>query len=250
VVSAHIGRDLDDATAVRRFSALADQYAHESGDPVLGGAVGCLRSRNAFARGDYRRAADIAAEARVDAHPTRRARLAAYEAEALAAAGVAETTARTALVDMRDASPVVTPSWTDADQAIFTAMTLAQLRDWVPAADLARKYIAGEFGGDRQGVGFAHATLGWCLLAADRPDPAEAAHAGLLAIEATRGPDASVLRRVARLHADLRRRWPGRAEVARLDAALTTARTALPVSTRKALPASGPAETAPPPPPS
>ena len=136
--------------------------------------------------------------------------------------------------------------WTAADAAIFTAVTCAHLRDWAPAADLARQYAAGAFpGSDCEGVGWAHVTVGGAFLAADRPDPAAAAHAGLLALDATAGPDMSVLQRVTSLHARLGR-WPGEAEVARLDAALTTARTALPASTRKAPPTSGHAKTTPP----
>jgi hypothetical protein len=164
VVSAHIGRDLDDATAVRRFSALANQYAHESGDPILAGAVGCLRSRNAFARGDYRRAA----EARADSHPSRRARLAAYGAEALAAAG-REATARTARARVRPRHP---------------------------------------------GVGVCSPRTGRTPPGPRTPGSWRSRRPG---------PDASVLRRVARLHADLRRRWPDEAGVGRLDAALTEA---------------------------
>jgi hypothetical protein len=179
----------------------------------------------AFERGEFTRAADIAARGRPLAHPAQRARLAAYEAKAHAASG-RETAARDALDEMRAQSRVAT-RWTDGDQVIFAAVTFADLRDWAPAADLAQQYVTGG-DNDRQGVGWAHATTGLCLIAGDRPDPAAAAHAGILALDATVGPDMSVLRRATRLHTELARRWPDVVDVAVLGDAITTARAALP----------------------
>jgi hypothetical protein len=107
-------------------------------------------------------------------------------------------------------------------------LTLGHLGDWPRAADLAGRYVAGAFDSDGQGVGYAHITLGRGLLADDRPDPAGAAHAGIQALRATVGPDTTVMRRAAGLHADLVRRWADVAGVAELGDALSSARKALP----------------------
>jgi transcriptional regulator with XRE-family HTH domain len=249
--AAHAGKTLGDAVVVRRFGTLASQYVEASRDPSgkarndrilrLTGQVACLRSRIAFDGGQYLEAAEIAVHGRERGHPAQRARLAAYAAEALAAAGKNEE-ARCALNEMRAASGGAS-RWTDGDQIIFAAVTLGHLRDWEPAADLARQYAAGG-DNDREGVAWAHATVGRCLLlGGDEPDPAAAAHAGVLALDATVGPDMTVLRRTAGLHAELSRQWPRVPEVIQLDHALATARAALPsgATARTALP-SGPAE--------
>lgn len=224
--AAFLGLYLGNADVVRRFGTLAGQYAAESGDPLLVGKVACLRSTAAFERGQYAQAAETAARGRAAAHPSQRARLAAYEAEALGAAG-REGAAREALAVMRAQSRSAT-SWTEGDTVIFEALTLAHLEDWSPAGELARLYIDGG-DNDRQGVGLAHVTVGRCLLGRDSPDPAAAAHAGMQALEATPGPDMIVVRPAATLHTDLRRRWPTVAEVSRLGEALETSRAALAV---------------------
>ncbi|WP_157734775.1 helix-turn-helix domain-containing protein [Pseudofrankia inefficax] len=223
--AAFLGRRTGDLTIQRHFGVLAGQYADESGDPLLIGQVAGLRSRTAFSAKQYAKAAALAAAGLNTAHPTQRARLAAYQAEALAAAGRAGE-ARTALDTMYAESRRTTFRWTTGDQLIFGAVTLSTLGEHRPAADLADAYITGgEF--DGEGVGWAHVTIGQALFAADRPDPAAAAHHGRLALAATPDADLSVITRVADLHTHLRQAAAGDSEVAELGQALAGARASL-----------------------
>jgi hypothetical protein len=222
--AASLGRVRGDLTVMRQFGVLAGQYADESGDPLLIGQVAALRSRAAFSSGQFAKAAALAGAGQAAAHPGQRARLAAYHAEALGAAGRGGE-AYAALDEMRLQSRRAV-HWTPGDQIIFAAATHSALGEHGPATQLAQAYIDGG-DHDSEGIGWGHAAIGRALVVGDRPDPAAAAHHGALALAATPDADFTVIGRVSDLHADLRRVAPRAGEIVELGLALDAARATL-----------------------
>jgi len=223
---AWLGRNLNQPRITEAFGDLAGQYATRSGNPLLIGRVAALRTVLAIDVGEYDLAAEHASTGRRDAHPSQRARLAGYSAEALGASGrraEAEDALLAMRANLRGASGFGEPA-----EQLFTSLTLAGLGD--PDAFEFAARAADWYGDDADGVGLARVTAGRGLLLAARPDPAAAAHEGLLALQATATvTNADVSRRASDLHRDLASRWSGVAEVRQLGHAVAEARAGLAV---------------------
>jgi hypothetical protein len=226
--AARIGHHTGDRRLASGFGTLASQYAEASGDSLLIGSVAGLRSVIAFDGARYAEAADIAGQATRVAHPYNRARLFAYQAEALAAGGHTDA-ARDALAEMRrnlvDLPPMPGMAiFDETDGLIFSAMALADTGDPAAAEALAREAIAGIPADQYMSHGHAWVTVGKALAG---HDPGAAADAGLRAHEADRRwPSVDIESRVRRLHRTLAREHGDVAEVVHLGEAVAAPRPA------------------------
>jgi hypothetical protein len=216
-----LGNRMGRSAMADTFADLAGQYAARSGNPIMIGRVAGLRAILAADAGDYDLVVDVIGPVRREAHPSQRARLTAFQAEAYGQTARVQQ-AHDALADMR-ADLRHSVGFSDAGAQLFTAMTLTALGD--PAGHEYAVRAAGWLGDDTDGVGLANVTAGRALLLCDHPDPVAAAGAGRSALRATAEvTNAGVAHHVAGLHRDLADRWPDVAEVRQLGDAVTQAR--------------------------
>ncbi|MBX6389727.1 MAG: helix-turn-helix domain-containing protein [Frankia sp.] len=207
--TASLGGFLGQPQVKRRFLVLARQYADDTGDPLLIGTVAGAQSRAALALGQFARAADVAGAAIPTAHPYVKARLAGYQAEALAAAGHPDR-ATDALATMRASMPNLplmpgTSRWDAGEEATYAAMTCYRMGDAPGAIRNGLEALDAIDGDDFQGVGLAHISIAFGRILADRPDPAAAAVEGGHVLDIMQvTPDASLLARAEELREALR----------------------------------------------
>lgn len=226
---AKIGHHTGDRLLAAKFGRIAARCAEISGDPLLVGTVACLRSTAACDHAQYDEAADIAARAVRQAHPFTRARLCAYQAEALAGGGHGSE-AHAALADMRihmvDLPPMSGAGvFDEGEQLGFSAMVLVELGDDREAEVLARERLAGAPDDDYQAQALDWLTIGKALASSE---PGAAADAGLRALEANGAwPEVSVETRARQLHRTLTREHGSVVEVVRLGEAVAALRPAV-----------------------
>ncbi|OHV21198.1 DNA-binding protein [Parafrankia soli] len=227
--------NVGDDAAARRFASLAELYARDVGDPLLTGSVATLQTSIAYYTGRHTAAADIAAQARIGAHPYLRARLAAYEARARAAAGQHDQ-ARQALRDMQDAvwlgepQPGTEPFGEELTHT-FVAVVSGRLGDGETAEPHARRAltILEAAGGGYEDIGGTYNALAQALLRRSQPDPEQAADAASRALAALEGrPTRTVIQRSGQIWQELGARWEGQRAVVELGERLQAHRRALP----------------------
>lgn len=227
--------NLGDDAAARRFASLAELYARDVDDPLLTGSVATLQTSIAYYTGRHTSAADIAAQARVGSHPYLRARLAAYEARARAAAGQHDQ-ARQALRDMQEAvwvgEPMVgTEPFGEELMHTFVAVVSGRLGDGAQAEPHARRALAilQATGGGYEDIGGTYNALAQALLRRRDPDPEQAADAASAALAVLEGrPTRTVIQRSGQIWQELGARWEGQRAVVELGDRLQTHRRALP----------------------
>ncbi|WP_261565303.1 DNA-binding protein [Frankia gtarii] len=227
--------NLGDDAAARRFASLAELYARDVDDPLLSGSVATLKTSIAYYTGRHTAAADIAGQARAGAHPYLRARLAAYEARARAAAGQHEQ-ARQALRDMQDTvwlgEPMVgTEPFGEEMIHTFVAVVSGRLGDGELAEPHARRSLAilQATDGGYEDIGGTYNALAQAFLRRRRPDPEQAADAASHALAALEGrPTRTVIQRTGQLWQELGARWEGQRAVVELGERLQVHRQALP----------------------
>ncbi len=201
--------NLGDQAASRRFVTQAGDHADQVDDPVLTASVAAMSSTLAFYSHQHIAAVEFAR--RAPDHPYTRARLAAYEARALAALGDGDGT-RAALDRMRRGVVDVAPRpgsspFGAANAEWFRAGLLARLGGGSEAEPFARAAVDAFDRG--QAVGFedhGHAllVLATTLVCRDQPDPAEAAMLGRRAVAIlSASPTHTLLGRAGRLADDL-----------------------------------------------
>ncbi len=201
--------NLGDQAASRRFVTQAGDHSDQIDDPVLTASMAAMSSTLAFYGHQYAEAVEAAC--RAPDHPYTRARLAAYEARALAALGDPAGT-REALERMRravidvPARPGSSP-FGPATAESFTAGVLARLGAGDEAEPIARGAVDAFERGRAVGFedhGHAVMVLATALVRRPRPDTAEAARLGMraLAILAA-SPTQTLISRAGRLAADL-----------------------------------------------
>ncbi|ONH31415.1 helix-turn-helix domain-containing protein [Pseudofrankia asymbiotica] len=192
--TASLGGFLGHPQVRSRFLVLGRQYADDSGDPLLIGTVAGMQSRSAFRAGQYTKAAELAGAAIPTAHPYSRARLAANQAEALAAAGRPDR-ASDALATMRASMPHLPPMpgssvWDAGEEAVYTALTCYRMGDAAGAVRHGSEALTA-IHDDFQGLGYAHTAIGFGRILGDRPDPAAAAFEGERVLDIVKAtPDA------------------------------------------------------------
>jgi transcriptional regulator with XRE-family HTH domain len=235
---AMLAGDLGHGAAADAYLDLAGQHATESGDLLLGGSVAALDSSHAYFRGDHTRAADVAGEARVGAHPYVRAMLAICEARASALCGRPDA-ARAALADMWEhvwEGPILPGEvMVDEEQAIGqTAVILGFLRDGEAAETYARRAIKmfAARGVERTAeLGKNHNALCWALLRRRDPDPEQAADAARRALQVIDGQPVSwVVSRTGQISREMEVRWPELPAVRDLGEMVRETRKALPAA--------------------
>jgi DNA-binding XRE family transcriptional regulator len=201
--------NLGDHATSRRFVTQAGDHADQVDDPVLAASVAAMSATLAFYGGQHTAAVDAAR--RAPDHPYTRARIAAYEARALAALGDMDGT-RAALDRMRRATAETSPRpgsspFGAANAEWFSAGLLARFGQGRTVEPIARAAVDAFDSGRAVGFedhGHALLVLASTLLHREQPEPAEAAVLGgrALAILAA-SPTHSVVGRVASLAADL-----------------------------------------------
>ncbi|EIV96573.1 helix-turn-helix transcriptional regulator [Frankia sp. QA3] len=201
--------NLGDQAASRRFVTQAGDHADQIDDPVLAASMAAMSSTLAFYGNQYAEAAEIAR--RAPDHPYTRARLAAYEARALAALGdpigtrEALDRMRRAVIDV-PARPGSSP-FGPATAESFTAGVLARLGAGDEAEPTARAAVDAFDRGRAVGFedhGHAVMVLATTLVRRERPEAVEAARLGMraLAILAA-SPTHTLISRAGRLATDL-----------------------------------------------
>ncbi|WP_101833626.1 helix-turn-helix transcriptional regulator [Frankia canadensis] len=201
--------NLGDHSSSRRFVTQASDHADQIDEPVLAASVAAMSATLAFYGGQHTAAVDAAR--RAPDHPYTRARLAAYEARALAALGDLDGT-HAALTRMRHATVETQPRpgsspFGAANAEWFSAGLLARFGRGREVEPIARDAVDAFDSGRAVGFedhGHALLVLATTLLCRDQPEPAEAAALGgrTLAL-LTASPTHSLVSRVARLAADL-----------------------------------------------
>jgi hypothetical protein len=201
--------NLGDQAASRRFITQAGDHSDQIDDPVLAASMAAMSSTLAFYGHQYAEAVESAR--RAPDHPYTRARLAAYEARALAALGDSGGTRealdrmRRAVIDV-PARPGSSP-FGPATAESFTAGVLARLGAGDEVEPIARAAVDAFDRGRAVGFedhGHAVMVLATALVRRPRPDAAEAARLGMraLAILAA-SPTHTLFSRAGRLAADL-----------------------------------------------
>ncbi|MCK9876621.1 DNA-binding protein [Frankia sp. Ag45/Mut15] len=227
--------NLGDDTAARRFASLAELYSRDVDDPLLSGSVATLKTSIAYYTGRHSAAADIAGQARAGAHPYLRARLAAYEARARAAAGQHDQ-ARQALRDMQDTvwlgEPMVgTETFGEELIHCFLAVVSGRLGDGEHAEPHAHRSLAilQATGGGYEDIGGTYNALAQAFLRRARPDPEQAADAASRALAVLDGrPTRTVIQRSGQIWQELGARWENQRAVLDLGEQLQAHRRALP----------------------
>jgi transcriptional regulator with XRE-family HTH domain len=230
--------NLGDDAAARRFASLAELYARDVNDPLLIGSVATLKTSIAYYTGRHSAAAEIAGQARIGAHPYLRARLAAYEARARAAAGQHDQ-ARQALRDMQDSvwlgEPMVgTEPFGEELIHCFLAVVSGRLGDGEYAEPHARRSLAilQSAGGGYEDIGGTYNALAQAFLRRTQPDPEQAADAASRALAVLDGrPTRTVIQRSGQIWQELGARWDGQRAVVELGERLAAHRRALPAGT-------------------
>jgi hypothetical protein len=192
----------------RIFAGIAEVHAAAAGEPVLQARVAGIQSWQALDAGLALTAADIAAAGRQRADPADRARLAGYEAEAAATAGLydrADAAVEEMRACMRAASagcPAI--EWGQANEELFIALAAAQTPGRASLAVAAGARSVEAFDGPCQGQALAHLAVATGHLKAERPDPGAAAASALAALDVVAAaPNAEVHDRTRRLTAEL-----------------------------------------------
>lgn len=196
----------------RVFAGIAEVHAHAAGEPALRARVAGIQSWQALDAGLALNAADIAAQGRQHADPADRARLAAYEAEAAAAAGLYNR-AEEAITAMRDgmrdgmrAAATGRPaiSWGEANEQLFTALTAAQTPGRAAEAISYGTSALTAFDRPCQGMALAHLAVASGHLRGSRPAPDTAAVSAVAALDVVNhAPNAEVHDRARRIATEL-----------------------------------------------
>lgn len=207
--------NMGDHDAAEQLVIQAGDHAEQIDDEILTASVAAMGSTLAYYRHQYGEAAKIARRAAAIAdHPYTRARLAAYEARAYAAAGDFTST-RDALARMNSAVVETAPRpgcspFGQATADWFTAGLLSKLGAGAEAEPLARQAVEAFESGRATGFedhGHALMVLATALIRRDsQQDPAEAAALGSRALELLADrPTHTVVTRAGRLVNDLAR---------------------------------------------
>ncbi len=240
-----LGFDTGDDDAAREFLSLAGQHATDIGDRLLAGSAAAMRSTVAYFTGAYDTAADIAHQARQNAHSYTRPVLAGCEARAAALAGRPED-AHTALADMQDHvwTGGVMPGPNPGDEAFthaFLAVTYSHLGKGKRAEQHAQTGLDLELAhGPGPGPGPGHyvqvsgkyTALALTLLHREDPDPEQAATATRQALTVLGNtPTRSTIQRAGEVWRDMNGRWHELPAVRDLGEMITQQRRALPAAT-------------------
>ncbi|OHV23949.1 hypothetical protein BBK14_23480 [Parafrankia soli] len=216
----------DNDSIGRVFAGIAEVHANAAGEPALLARVAGIQSWQALEANLPLNAADIAAQARLRADPADRARLAAYEAEAAAVAGLygrAEN-AITTMREGRSASIAGRPAipWGTANEDLFVALTAAQTPGRATVAVIHGTRAVEAFERPCQGMALAHLATAAGHLRGDRPTPDNAAAAAIAALDVVRhAPNAEVHGRARRLASELSA-WESEPLVRELNARVAT----------------------------
>jgi hypothetical protein len=233
---AMLAGDLGHDGVADTYLDLAGQHAAESGDLLLTGSVAALESSLAHFRGDHAYAADVAAEARVNAHPYVAAMLAICEARAAALCG-RTSAARAALADMwRNVwTGDIRPGEVPVDEhlaGIQAAVILGHLGDGERAEIHARRAIdhLTASGCQRTGVlGGTYNALCRAFLRRAHPNPEQAAQAARDAIRIIEGqPTSWVISTTVQMTREMDAQWPTLPAVRDLGELVASSRKALP----------------------
>lgn len=231
-----LGFDTGDDDAAREFLALADQHATDIDDHLLAGSAAAMRSTVAYFTGAYGTAADIAYQARQNAHAYTRPILAGCEARAAALSGRPDD-ARAALADMQDHvwSGGVMPGPNPGDQAFvhaFLAVTFSHLGEGEKAESHARTGLDLELAnGPRHYVQVSgnYTALALTLLNRDHPDPEQAATAAGQALAVLGNtPTRGTIQRAGEVWHQMNGRWSELPAVRDLGEVVAQQRRALP----------------------
>ncbi|WP_261554851.1 hypothetical protein [Frankia tisae] len=192
----------------RIFAGIAEAHASAAGEPVLQARVAGIQSWQALDAGLALTAADIAAEGRRHADPADRARLAGYEAEAAAMAGLYDR-ADAALAEMQASMHAATAGhpaieWGEANEHLFIALAATHTPGRASIAIAFGTRSVGAFDGPCQGQALAHLAVATEHLKAARPAPDSAAASAIAALEVVQAaPNAEVHDRARRLASEL-----------------------------------------------
>ncbi len=192
----------------RIFAGIAEVHANAVGEPALQARVAGIQSWQALDAGLALTAADIAARGRQRAPRADRARLAGYEAEAAATAGLYGR-ADAALTEMRAsmhdaASGHSGIEWGDANEHLFLALAAAQTPGRASQSIAEGAASVEAFGYACQGQALAHLAVATGHLKAVRPAPDAAAVSAIAALDVVAAaPNAEVHDRTRRLAAEL-----------------------------------------------